>query len=116
VPGLRIDAVIGPSGVSLPLCEALSTLEPFGQGNPEPRFLLHGIRFTTLKRVGSDFAHLQGSIGPLKAVGFGLSHLFEKIPSACDIAGRGGIDTWNGRNQPQIFIEDVREAVPITVR
>ncbi len=111
VPRLSIDGILDPADVTLELCNALQTLEPFGQGNPEPRFLLPGVRFSTLKRIGREFAHLQGSIGHLKAVGFRLSSIFEKIPTHCDVACRIGIDTWNGNNRPQIFIEDVRPAV-----
>ena len=71
--------------------------------------MLPGVRFTSLKRVGRDFAHLQGTVGPLKAVGFSLGTVFERIPSQVDIACRIGIDTWNGNNRPQIVVEDVRE-------
>jgi len=113
VPQLPIDAVLDPAAVTLLLCESLTELEPFGQGNPEPRFLLPGVCFATLKRIGKDFAHLQGSIGPLKAVGFRLSPIFERIPQTCDVACRIGIDTWNGNRRPQIFLEDIRPAVPV---
>ncbi len=116
VPQLPIDAVLDPAAITLLLCESLTDLEPFGQGNPEPRFLLPGVRFATLKRIGKDFAHLQGTLnlskgGPLKAVGFRLSPIFERIPQTCDVACRIGIDTWNGNRRPQVFIEDVREAM-----
>ncbi|MFA6039562.1 MAG: DHH family phosphoesterase [Candidatus Peribacteraceae bacterium] len=116
LPQLRIDGIVDARNVSLELCHALGSLEPFGQGNPEPRFLLPAVGFSTLKRVGKDFMHLQGTLGlpqggNLKAVGFGLSPLFEKIPATCDVACRIGVDSWNGSRRPQIFIEDVREAV-----
>jgi single-stranded-DNA-specific exonuclease len=114
-PTLSIDAMLDPSHVTLPLCETLSNLEPFGQGNPEPRFLLPHVRFTTLKRIGKEFAHVQGTIGDLKCVGFRLGSYYEKMPDTVDIACRIGIDTWNGNRRPQIIIEDVREAIPVSV-
>ena len=113
LPQMRIDGILDAGGITLPLCQALGGLEPFGQGNPEPRFLLPAVGFSTLKRVGRNFTHLQGTVGTLKAVGFGLSPLFEKIPSTCDVACRIGVDSWNGNRRPQIFIEDVREAMPV---
>jgi single-stranded-DNA-specific exonuclease len=112
-PTLPMDAILDPSHVTLALCEALQALEPFGQGNPEPRFLLSGLRFTSLKRVGREFAHMQGTIGSLKCVGFHLGPIFERIPQEVDIACRIGIDTWNGEARPQLIVEDIREHVSV---
>lgn len=42
----RIDAEIAPERVSVPLIDALAVLEPYGQGNPGPRFLLRNVRVT----------------------------------------------------------------------
>ncbi|MDD4319163.1 MAG: DHH family phosphoesterase [Candidatus Peribacteraceae bacterium] len=110
-PVLPVDGLLDAAQVTLPLIESMRTLEPFGQGNPEPRFVLPGVRFSSLKRVGAAFAHIQGTVGPLKVIGFQLGTLFERIPvGPVDIACRLSVDTWNGNMRPQLLVEDVREA------
>ncbi len=49
-----VDAVISPSAVSFEFCEALSAAEPYGMGNPEPRFAFSSLRRTYAQRVGTD--------------------------------------------------------------
>ncbi|WP_440959843.1 single-stranded-DNA-specific exonuclease RecJ [Oceanicaulis sp. LC35] len=49
-----VDAVVSPSAVSFEFCEALSAAEPYGMGNPEPRFAFSSLRRTYAQRVGTD--------------------------------------------------------------
>lgn len=111
-PTLAVDGILPLSAVSLPLCRTLAALEPFGQGNPEPRFLLPEVRLGGVRPVGRDGAHLQATAGSLKLVGFGLGRFASQIPFLCDIACRIGIDTWNGNERPQIYLEDIRVHAP----
>lgn len=108
VPTLSVDAILQPSSVTLELCENLRELEPFGQGNPEPRFLLPRVRLCSPRRIGREGKHLTASIGGQRAVGFGIGHLFSHCDQPLDIVCRLAVDAWNGRCAPQIFIEDVR--------
>lgn len=111
-PLLEIDVVLDPKDISLSLCEQLRHLEPFGQGNPEPLFLLKNIRINQPRRVGKEGAHLQGRIAGFKAIGFRLGHLSEETAHPLDIVCKIGIDTWNGDRAPQLVIEDVCHATP----
>ena len=45
--------------LSLELTEELRQLEPFGEGNGEPRFLLPGMRVVEAARLGADGQHLR---------------------------------------------------------
>lgn len=45
--------------LSLELTEELRQLEPFGEGNGEPRFLLPGMRVMEAARLGADGQHLR---------------------------------------------------------
>jgi single-stranded-DNA-specific exonuclease len=109
-PSLVLDAVITPVALGLGFLKQLTTLQPFGSGNEEPRFLLSSQTLTDLRTVGADKSHLQCRVGHTKAIGFGLGALISKISSqkSFDIACRLGVNTWNGRESVQIFIEDVR--------
>ncbi|HBU09966.1 MAG TPA: single-stranded-DNA-specific exonuclease RecJ [Candidatus Peribacter riflensis] len=113
LPALELDAVLSPRDLSLSLCEQLHHLEPFGQGNPEPLFLLDHVTMEQVRRVGNEGAHLQARIGGHKVIGFRLGHLFEKTSGPLDIVCKIGIDTWNGRRAVQILIEDLRIALPV---
>ena len=107
-PYVEIDARIESDAVSLPFVRSLRDLEPFGQGNPEPRFLLSGVRAEQLRRVGSEGNHLQARIAGHKAVGFRMGQFFGQLDGPLDIVCRVGLDTWNGKTGVQLFVEDAR--------
>lgn len=113
VSAITIDAVLPLSTITLDLCESLETLEPFGQGNPEPRFLLPNVQLEKPRLVGSTAKHLAASLGPLHTIGFGLSHLLPHLSQPVDIVCRLGINEWNGYRTPQIFMEDARPAITV---
>lgn len=110
IPTLAIDAILPASAVTQNFCNALTSLEPFGQGNPEPLFLIENVMIQNIRRVGNEGKHLQGTIGPSKIIGFNLGHLASETHRHLDIVCRVGIDTWNGRVTPQLFLTDMRVA------
>jgi single-stranded-DNA-specific exonuclease len=111
LPTLTVDAFLTPQAMTQELCNQLSTLEPFGQGNPEPRFLLQSVALDDSRIVGREQTHLQCRIGGRKAIGFGLGHI---DPSGLfDAVCRVGMDTWQGMTQPQLFLDDVRISQPV---
>jgi len=113
VPTIHVDAIVDPESVTTDFCEELLSLEPFGQGNMEPRFLFPGLFATNTRAVGGG-AHLQLYAGGMKAIGFGLGRLENALDERIDVVARVGIDTWQGRNKPQLFIEDIRVAKSAT--
>ena len=57
---LKEDLVVEDlAELSLELTEELRQLEPFGEGNGEPRFLLPGMRVVEAARLGADGQHLR---------------------------------------------------------
>ena len=116
-PVLHTDAILAPEHVTLSFCSSLKELEPFGQGNAEPRFLLRDVPLERITRVGADKSHLRAHVGPLTVIGFGLGKLAEILPQKIDLACRIGINKWNDRIAPQIILEDVRvvQDVPTTL-
>lgn len=117
VPVLSIDAVLDARHVTSRLCEALTALEPFGQENPEPRFVIPNATLTDVKICGSEKNHLQFRIGPVKGIGFRLGHLLPHLSAEqkFDVACRLSINIWNGQKYPQFFVDDIRIAVPSSV-
>lgn len=110
VPTITIDAVLEPHDLTLPLLRELAALEPYGAGNREPIFLLKKQSLRGVRCVGKERKHLQCFVGQTRAVGFGLGSLLPALPLEGDIVCRLGVSAWSGRDEVQIFIEDVAEA------
>ncbi len=107
-PTLSLDAELHPSLLSMNVAESLEQLEPFGEGNDEPHFLLRDVAISDCRRVGTDGAHLQCRIANTKAIGFRFGEYIESLPPIIDCAVRIGKNTWNGQTSLQLIIEDLR--------
>lgn len=115
-PSLEIDAILTPSGASLSLVEELKRLEPFGSGNPTPRFCLHRAQVSYAERVGVDHIRCQlvGEDGTrLKAMAFRSlgtplgDLILSRNGKSIQVAGTLKVDTWQGRKSVTCFIDDV---------
>jgi len=119
IPILELDAVIPPAAVNQNLMDGLARLSPFGPGNAQPRFALPAVEIAKSDIVGSSHVRcfLVGEDGKrIKGIAFRstdselgkalLSHIGKKI----HVVGTLETDTWQGRNDVQLFIED---AAPI---
>lgn len=107
VPMLTIDAALEMQSIGTALCTALQTFGPFGQGNPEPRFLLRNVLLQKVRTVGAEGIHLQASLEHIKLIGFRLGHLLPYAHEPIDIVCRLGVHIWNEKTSPQLFIEDL---------
>ncbi|MBU0458351.1 single-stranded-DNA-specific exonuclease RecJ [Patescibacteria group bacterium] len=112
VPTINIDAVLDANSVTLDLCNNLKQLEPFGQGNREPVFMIENVKIDYPRLVGKEENHLQGKIEGTKMIGFRLGEVFGQISETVDVICRLGTDSWQGTTQPQLFIEDIRVTKP----
>lgn len=122
VPELKLDGILRPSGCTADLVDALAALEPFGAGNPEPRFMLADVRVTYAKAVGADQSHVslrvqgQGGGPQVGAIAFRAMQseigptLLSRNPGGLHLAGRVRADWWNGERRVQLQIDDVAQA------
>jgi single-stranded-DNA-specific exonuclease len=109
VPLLSFDAVIAVEQLNMELGKALALLEPHGQGNELPRFLLEGVKLEEVRTMGGEGAHLNAMMGDARVVGFGFGSLAKKLEEEpADIAGHIQVQTWNGQTRLEFFVEDVR--------
>lgn len=111
-PTLAIDMELPVADATLGLVAALARLEPFGEGNREPVFLLRDVTLTGARTVGTDNRHLQARMGQVGVIGFGLGHLAESLREPVDLACRVTANEWNGRRNVQLSVVDLRTAVP----
>ncbi|HEY8506373.1 MAG TPA: single-stranded-DNA-specific exonuclease RecJ, partial [Gemmataceae bacterium] len=113
-PRLMLDAEVPLSAVTFGLLRDLDRLEPYGAGNPRPRFLAGGLQVVgEPRRVGLDEKHLifkvrQGETA-LRAVAFGMGERAEELMSAgghCCLAFTPRLNEWNGSRTVELEVAD----------
>lgn len=117
---LDIAGVLDIMGATPDLVRQLSLLAPFGEGNPEPKFVIRNVmigRCIPLKN-GHIACTLTGrGGGSLKAIAFRAAdtELGQALMTARDayfhVAGVLKLDTWNGRTGVQFQIQDMANAL-----
>jgi len=115
MPTLLVDGALQARAASPDLIATLERLAPFGAGNAEPRFVFPAQRVAMSGVVGADHVRcvLTGPDGGrLKAIAFRAAGedlgraLLESRGAALHVAGRMKLDSWQGRDEVQIQIED----------
>jgi len=53
---VRYDAEVSTSTVTLALARSVATMEPFGEGNPEPVFMMRGAKMSDVRTLGKSGA------------------------------------------------------------
>jgi single-stranded-DNA-specific exonuclease len=120
VPELRIDAALSLAAAQAELIGHIERLAPFGAGNPEPRFVLPGVRVVHTEAVGSG--HLRCTLADpldparLRAIAFRAAgtplgqFLAETRGATVHVAGHLRRDTWRGGDAVQLLIDDAAPA------
>jgi single-stranded-DNA-specific exonuclease len=115
MPTLLIDGLVQGRGATPDFLGTLERLAPFGAGNSEPRFVLPEQRIAMADVVGTNHVRcrLTGPDGSrLKAIAFRAAGedlgkaLLAARGAALHLAGRLKRDTWQGRDEVQLQIED----------
>ena len=118
IPVVEIDAMLDVGGANTELADYLEKLEPFGAGNPEPRLMVRNVKIvrSSLIGVGHVRCILTSDNGAsIKAIAFRVGD--NEIGNAMLNPGNGKFDAvgvlrhdrWNGRNEVQFIIEDLRK-------
>lgn len=108
-PEYQVDAEITPAALGEGLLAIANSLKPFGMGNPEPLFLLSGVKIVS-QRLVKD-AHLKMTLQvngrSVAAIGFKLAG---KLPDAefIDILFTPELNVWQGRENIQLRLRDIR--------
>ena len=115
VPSLGVDSTLSVAAATPELVDLVGQTGPFGVGNAEPRFVVMDARVAKADVVGGEHVRcfLGGEGGAkLKAIAFRAA---ETPVGQALLAARGGTlhlaghlrpDTWQGRNDVQLIIED----------
>ncbi len=112
VPRYRADAVLSAEELNAETALALASFEPFGCGNPRPRFLLVDTTLENVERTRNGLhVKCQARVGGVKipAIGFGMGR--DAQPSADGGSYLAGAqlkaDEWRGSIRAQLVLERV---------
>jgi len=113
-PTLTLDEEISLSQITWKLWDVLEQMEPYGEGNKKPLFLITDVIVREIRTIGKNNKHLrlvveQGGISKkVIAFSFGkvseILHMGDHIDMACEI----GMNEWNGSKELQISLVDYR--------
>jgi single-stranded-DNA-specific exonuclease len=108
LPAHAVDIVIGESGYGLPTVRELSLLEPMGEANAEPLFLLPCVSVEQASVVGRGHLKLMLRAGKHTLSAFGLD-LSERLPvrgARLDVVGALRPDAYRGADKLELRIVD----------
>lgn len=115
-PAVKIEAEIKLADINWNFYADLEKFEPFGEGNPEPSFLLRALDIRELSLVGAEAKHLRLLVGDpageiKKIICFGMGALAAElaIGDKIDVVAQVGVNSWNGNQELQLKALDVRK-------
>lgn len=117
-PVIEVDAVLDVGGVTSDLADYIEKLEPFGAGNQEPVLMMKNVRIAKSTLIGVGHVRcvlMSENGGSVKAIAFrvGDNQIGAEMLNAggkkFDVVGILRHDRWNGRNDVQFIINDVRK-------
>jgi single-stranded-DNA-specific exonuclease len=109
---IPVVAEAEPADLTLDLVDELTVLEPFGQGNPEPLFLLRDTAVVTSRCVGSRGNHLQLKLQKnspvISAICFGGGDNDIPRGAIVDAVASPTVNVWQGRTTLSLHVRDIR--------
>ncbi len=123
-PCLLLDAEVPLSAITFGLMKDLARLEPYGAGNPKPRFLAAGLKAESARLIGTgeqrkhlDFRVRQGDTS-LRCVAWNMADRLEELMSAdgdCCLAFVPQINEWNGQRKIELQVADLKPGKTATL-
>lgn len=115
VPVIKIDCELMLKEINIDSIKSLQLLEPFGEANQEPLFLIKNLKINSIRAL-SEGKHLKVGLREDKyiidAIGFNMGEFSEKfmIDDKVDVIGSLSINSFNGAENMQIILKDMRRS------
>jgi len=115
-PHPRVDAIVSLEEITEDTPAALSLLEPFGQGNPEPALATIGLRVLEMRAVGREGRHLRMTISDghrsVGGIAFRQGHRASEFAPGdmIDLIYRPTRNEWQGRVSLQLEVKAMRRS------
>jgi single-stranded-DNA-specific exonuclease len=107
---LNIDEEISLDDVSEELIEEIDRLKPYGQDNPEPKFVSYKVMVEDVMLMGQEKKHIKFRVGGMWALGFNKAEDWKNISVGqnIDVVYTLGVNIFNNRRDLQLKIVDLR--------
>ena len=115
-PIIQIDAKISLNDINKEMVESLKQLEPFGEGNKMPVFVIKNLKIDSIRAL-TEGKHLKLTLKEgnniIDAIGSNMGELAEeyKIGNKIDVVGVLEINSFNGVDSVQINMKDIMKSV-----
>lgn len=115
VPIIYIDDELKLKDINMDLVKSISILEPFGEANKVPLFLIRNLKIDSIRAL-SEGRHLKLTLRDenfvINTIGFELGYLAEeyRIGDRIDVVGTLEINSFNGFSSIQINMKDIRKS------
>ena len=113
VPVINIERKVELKDISIENVKELHQLEPFGEQNKMPLFLIENLKIVSIRSL-SEGKHLKILLKQdnffIDSIGFNMGDLTEqyKIEDRVDIVGTIDVNAFNENENVQITIKDIR--------
>ena len=111
---LQLEAELSPEELRMETAEDIARLEPFGEGNPVPGFMVKDVELVNFRLVGAKQQHLQLQVRAgetaLECIGFNFSYIAGKLTAGVrlDLAGELITDSWQGMKKLKLKLLDIK--------
>lgn len=116
MPIINIDKEINLKNINIEEVKSLELLEPFGEGNKMPLFLLRNLKIDSIRAL-SGGKHLKLSLKQdnniVDAIGFNMGDLSKEylLGDKVDVVGTIEINSFGNKENIQINLKDIRKAM-----
>jgi single-stranded-DNA-specific exonuclease len=109
-PPLEISATAPVKSIDAEVVRAMQGLGPFGKDNPAPVIALAPLEPRWIRSLGKN--HLRIGLGGIDAVWWNGAEHANRLKGTIELAGKLGFNTWQGRRQIRLTLEDARPGTP----
>ena len=119
-PRLRIESELKVENINLDLAEEICLLAPYGQNNPQPKFVSYNLRVDEIMTLGFDSQHIKFRLSPsnrsfakgIWAISFGCAEEYKAVcvGDLVDAVYYLDINDFNGRREAQLRLVDLKPA------
>ena len=116
IPIVNVDREIDIRKISIQDVKDLKLLEPFGEANKVPIFLIRNLKVLSIRTL-SNGKHMKLKLGidnyMIDAIGFNLGNIADRylIGDKVDIIGSLEINNFGGNENMQINLKDIRKTI-----
>ncbi len=106
-----IDIDLDSDQINEQMINDIGSLEPFGEGNPEPLFLLRRVEIINPRLIGKELEHFKCQVNPdIEGVAFYKPEFLDLADGRCliDLVGNVQENVFRGQKSNQIRIADMR--------